>query len=239
VEEQVQADLAARERLRLQSLGLSGAAALVLIPLLLFMGVRNWPAMVLLSLFSVSNIGLRWWVSYPSTPIVWRYVSQVVSLAMMFCVGRILGPLVLMTMPLTVHTLLHSISGQAKLRRFVLLTSCTLLVGMVALEQLGWLAPSYHFAGGALVITPNLANLPPTLTMVLWLSITLLYIVLPSVAIRRLPVHLAEAERRLAIHSWQLRHLFPEANSLVSGSHSVTSAPPRSTQSPAKTASSR
>ena len=236
VETMVLADLAIREQLRLRSLVMSGSAALVLIPLLLLMGVRNWPVMALLVIFGVANIALRWWVSYPSTPIAWRYVSQVVSLALMFCCGRILGPLLLVTMPLTVHAMVHSISGQAALRRFVLLSSCTLLVGMVALEQLGWLTPSYHFAGGALVITPNLANLPPTLTMVLLLSISMLYILLPSVALSRLPVHLAEAERRLAVHAWQLGQLLPESGPLTSGSHRAvhppTSSPPSSPAGP-------
>jgi serine/threonine-protein kinase len=227
VEAQIQIDLAARERLRLQSLGLTGAAAVIWLPLLLLMGIRNGPVMGLLALLSAANVGVRWWVSYPSTPIAWRYVAQLISLAMIFCVGRILGPLVLMTMPLTVHALLHSISGQAALRRFVLVTSCTLLIGMVGLEQLGWLRPTYHFLDGALVISPNLVSLPPTLTMLLLLSITLLYIVVPAVAIRRLPVHLAEAESRLAVHAWQLRNLFPEASSVVAGGEDPAPAPTR------------
>lgn len=213
VETMVKADLAARERLRLRTLALSGSAALVMIPLLLFMGVRDWPLMLMLVLFSVLNIGLRWWVSNPTTPLGWRYVSQLASLALMFCFGRILGPLLFMTVPLTVHTVVHAISAQAALRRFVLLTSCGLLFGMVALERFGVLARSYHFAGDTLVISSNLVHLSPALTLVLLLSISVLYLLLPALALSRLPDHLAEAERRLAVHAWQLRQLIPEPSS--------------------------
>jgi serine/threonine-protein kinase len=227
VEAQVQEELAARERLRLQSLGVAGTSAVVLLPLLLLMGVRHYSGVALLALLSVANIGLRLWVSNPRRPLAWRYAAQVISLMMIFCVGRILGPLVLMTMPLAVHALIHSMSAQAALRRFVLVSSCTLVVGMVALEQLGWLTPSYHFVDGALLITPNMTNLPPTLTLVLLLSITLLYIVLPSLTIRRLPAHLADAERRLAMYAWQLRHLFPAARSLTTDRDSLNAEPTR------------
>lgn len=213
VEALVQSGLDARDRLSLGSLLLTGGALFFLIPVVLLMGVRDWMQMTALLTVGAASLLLRYWVSQPGTARGWEYVAQLCSLTLYFFIGRILGPLMLMTIPLLIHTVFHSLSGRPALRRFATAAGCLLLFGVVALEKLGVLAPSYSFAGGALIIAPNLAQLHPQLTEVLVLGMGLLTIVFSSVSIGRLPQRVLSAERQQALHAWQLSQLLPEQNS--------------------------
>ena len=206
----MQASLAERERLSLGSLLFTGGAFFFLVPVLLLMGVRDGSLMAALLVSGTVSLTLRWRVSQPHVAPLWRYAAQLASLALYFCIGRILGPLILMPIPLMIHSTLNALSGNAGHRRFAVVTSCCLLVGMVALEQLGFLSPSFTAVNGALLLSPNLANLPLGLTQVLLLGMSLATIILCSLSLGRVPQRLIAAERQQALHAWQMRLLVDE-----------------------------
>jgi hypothetical protein len=210
VEAQVQKKLAARERLNLSSLLVTGGAFFYLVPMLLLMGIHNWKMMGALVILGITSLTLRFHVSRGNAASLGRYGSQLCSLALYFFIGRVLGPLVLMTVPLIMHAALHSLSPRPGQRRFAWLMSSGLVIGMVALEHLGILSPSYTFAGGAMVIAPNLAGLPAGPTELMLLGMSVLTIALFSLSIGRLQQPLVAAERKQALYEWQLSALLPD-----------------------------
>lgn len=211
VESQVQEIMATHERHSLGSLMLTGGALFFLIPILLAMGVRDWRLMALLLGFGAVSLTLRFWVSRPGVMLKWRYVAQLASLALYFCMGRIFGPLVLPGVAILTHTVLNSLTAHAGPRRFAVASSCGLLIVMVLLEQLGVLAPSYSFVGGAMVIAPNLVTLSPGLTEILLLGMSVITLAVAGLSIGRLPPQQLVAERQKALHAWQMSHLLPKS----------------------------
>ena len=210
VEAEVQACLAEREHLSLGSLLLTGCAFFFLVPTLLLMGVRSGPLMAVLVLTGLASLALRWRVSRLGVASPWRYVAQLASLSLYFCIGRILGPLILMPVPLMIHATLNALSGNRGHRIFSVVSSCALLLGMVLLEQLGVLAPSYAASGDGFLVLPGLAHLPLAHTQVLLTGMCLLTVVLCSLSLSRLPQRLLDAERQQALHAWQMRLLVDE-----------------------------
>ncbi|TXH26426.1 MAG: serine/threonine protein kinase [Elusimicrobia bacterium] len=225
VEDEVQANLARREQLGLGSLLLSGGAFLYLVPVLFWMGVRDLRLMAGLLLSGLVNLLVRWHASRPTTPVRFRYVAQLLSLGMYFFIGRILGPLWLVTVPLSVHTVFNALSGYVGPRRFAVLSCCIFLVAMVALEGLGVLTPSYlalpieplqalgllakGSSGTLFCVQPNLSALPYVSTLALLLGVSVLSLLFSATSIAQLPTQLLAAERQQALYVWQLRHLLP------------------------------
>lgn len=211
VESQVQQIMATHERHSLGSLMLTGGALFFLIPILFAMGIRDWRLMTLLLGFGAMSLTLRFWVSRPGVALSWRYVTQLASLALYFCMGRIFGPLVLPGAALLTHTVLNSLTAHAGPRRFAVASSCGLIIAMVLLERLGVLAPSYSFVGGAMVIAPNLVTLSPGLTEILLLGMSVITLAIAGLSIGRLPPQQLVAERQKALHAWQMSHLLPKS----------------------------
>lgn len=238
VEAQVQSYVKARDRLSLGSLLLTGGAVLYLIPIVLAMGVRDWTLMTALMILGAASLTLRYWASRSGQVLAQQYVAQLCNMGLYFCIGRILGPLMLMTIPLLIHTSFHSLSGQPRVRRFAAVAGCLLLTGMVALEKLGVLSPSYYFSDDRLIIAPNLAHLHPQLTEILVLGMCLLTMVISSFAMGRLPQQVITAELQQAVHAWQLSQLLPEQNARCVSSvwHALDPAwtPPAGPQAPRK-----
>lgn len=207
IEAQVQANMIARERLGLGSVLMSASAMLFLIPIIFCMGVRSAWMMAALIALAIGSIAMRWWGSQPGAAAGWRYVTQLLSLGLLFFFGRVLGPLWLMMTPLLIHAIFNSLSARSGPRKFAMVTSCGLLLLMVGLEHLGVLAPTYSATSAGLLVMPNLANLPRGLTEVMILGGNLFSIVTSSLNIGRLPRRLLAAERQQALYTWQLSQL--------------------------------
>jgi len=211
VQEELAAERAQRERLRLKSLAWSGASSLFIIGILSLMGFRDKRMAALVVGMAIVGIAMRVYLAKRGqAPPLLHYVTHIVNLGIFACYARVVGPLLLAPIPLLIHTMLHSLSPNRAQRLLTLWANCGLIAGMALLEELGVLTPSYIFHDGVLTIVPNLVNLPRTMTMVGFVGAALLSIVVPARILSRLPVEMREAERRLALQAWHFRQLVPK-----------------------------
>jgi len=218
VEKQIRTLMVSRDRLAPGALFLTGSALLFIVPMVLAMGVRDWTMMTALIILGVLSMLLRYRSSRPPTALGWNYGAQVCTLALYFCIGRILGPLMLMMIPLMVYTTFNALSGYGSVRRFATFGGALLPIAMLALEKLGILSPSYSFSAAGMLILPNLAQLPPQLTEALVVGVGAITVVISTLSISRLPQQILTVERQQAIHAWQLSQLLPEENARCIGS---------------------
>jgi hypothetical protein len=73
------------------------------------------------------------------------------------------------------------------------------------------LPDSYLFVDGHILITPQLAELPRVPALVFLIAATVTAIVVPPLLLARTRDGLRVAERRLAVHAWQMEQLLPRA----------------------------
>ena len=78
-------------------------------------------------------------------------------------------------------------------------------------EALGLLPDSYLFVGGHFLVTPQLTELPRLPALVFLITATITAVVVPPLLLARTRDGLRDAERRLAVHAWQMEQLLPRA----------------------------
>ena len=77
----------------------------------------------------------------------------------------------------------------------------------LALEWLGWLPPSYSFQNGTLVLLPRMLHLTAIPTVVALVITAMTILLTAAIALSHIQRDLADAERQLQVHLWQLEHL--------------------------------
>jgi serine/threonine-protein kinase len=201
VQQALTKSLRGREYTRLRGLaGASLALLMLILALPLSHVIRNVSLMLILGTTALCSSGL--WVLLallPQVPRSLHYVGHGLNLILYALLGRILGPLWLTTVPLTLNAFLQAASLDSRFRQFAIASSCVLLMVMVGLDSLGVLAISYSFHGGALTVRSPILELAPLPSL---LMLTL--------AIGFLTTRLARTERQLRLRTWHLAQLLPE-----------------------------
>ena len=94
-------------------------------------------------------------------------------------------------------------------RRFAVLGSCAMLLGVVGLEWLGLIEPSALFQGGSMMLLPNVVELTPGATGGVLLILSLMTVVVPALSFGQRTSLLSEHERQLKLTEWQLAQTLP------------------------------
>jgi tRNA A-37 threonylcarbamoyl transferase component Bud32 len=199
-------------------------STLVVVPFVLWLGVRNWAAAaVTFSTFAASAL-FTWWIGRSrgkgndiavSTGTVALFIS-------MFAIGAsslLFGPFVIVPGMAAINTLSFAVVVDRGVQR-----SWAVLVGTLAvfvplvLELVHVLPPSFAFREGAIVLLPRMTEFPAMPTILLLIVANLVLVLVPTYSVTRLFDGAQEAERRTFVHLWHLRQFLPdEARSATGG----------------------
>ncbi len=121
-----------------------------------------------------------------------------------------LGPFVVVPAWAAQNTLVFAMHAKAGAARFGAIAIGSLAVlGPLALELLGVIAPSHEFSGDKLELISRITVLDRVPTLVFLTGVTIALIAVPSLIVARAHDDAAEAKRRLAAHLWHLRKIVP------------------------------
>ncbi len=184
-----------------------------MLPLLFFMGVRSWPAVITIGALIVASAAYTHWVgasearALPSRLVV----AMLLNAALVATSSLIFGPLVLV--PGVAASSAASFVLAVRVKSWMRMLPFTLAMLSVfvplVLEQYGVLPRAYTFDGGAIILHPVIADFRPVHTAVSLAIVTFVQLMLPAVIINRAVDGLVDAERRSFAQAWRLRQLLP------------------------------
>jgi serine/threonine-protein kinase len=181
------------------------------LPLMLWMGIRSWPAYVVASAAWLMASGTAYAASKrpprdASRPF-WLVLAGVVGVA---TTSTVCGPYMLIPTLATIGSMLMLMSPYRKGRATVIILNCLAVAIPAVLQMLGVLPSSYVFTNDSIVIRPVMLAFPPVPTQVFLLVTNLSIIVAASVLLSMVRDTLTGIEKKLYVHTWQLRQLVPE-----------------------------
>ena len=201
-----ESDLAYQRRGAVYGVG-AVAAYFLVAPFLWWSGIISlWP--ILASYVGVAVLAAFTW-RYAAVGATWPLVVALVgNLAIAMVLTRLLGPF--MFAPLAILIVASAIAAQPQMTGrpwLVLGLALVAFFAPVALEQLGVLAPTWHYAHGTLVLTSSVLHVAPGPMTALILAGYTIAIVIGFVLSRELAVARRDAQLELEQQAWRLRQL--------------------------------
>ncbi len=187
-------------------------AWLLFLPFMLWMSVRDWGLLAalvgcVLVALSASLVA----INHPR-PEAWsRPLGFIAGMGALVILGRLCGPLVLVPGLAATNTAAVIVHAPMRRRAFYLAAAAASVVLPLLAELIGWLPDSYMFVDGHIIIAPHLTELPQTASLLFLFAATVTAIVVPPLLLARTRDGLRVAERRLAVHAWQMEQLLPRA----------------------------
>ena len=188
-------------------------AWLTMIPLLLWMGVRDTLSFIIcssaitaagvLSLLATRARELRSGARYAIAVVVANFT-------MVMAGSRMFGPFVMMPGVVAMISLGLALRPEPIVRRVALIAGCLSLTLPLGFEWLGLWAPSYLFQGDSIVILPHMLDLPKVPAFIFLLLTSMAVSVSAFTFIERVRVASLNAERRVQLQTWHLRQMIPE-----------------------------
>jgi serine/threonine-protein kinase len=181
------------------------------LPLMLWMGIRSWPAYLVASGAWLLASGAAYAASKSpprdaSRPF-WLMLAGVIGVA---TTSTICGPYMLIPTLAAIGAMLMLMSPYRKGRITVVVLNCLAISVPAVLQMLGVLPASYAFSNDTIVIRPLMLGFPPVPTQVFLLVTNLSIIVAASVMLSMVRNTLTGIEEKMYVHTWQLRQLVPE-----------------------------
>jgi serine/threonine-protein kinase len=213
--DEVAAELTARENQVLLVARRSGtwayAAFVLMLPVLAWMGVRNWLVVSTMVAFAVVALVAALIARAGKGYAVLFYVTLAASTIAMGLTSRMFGPFVLTPSIVAVNVLGLCLIRPRRVAPWPLVASigaCAVLVP-AWLEAMGWSRPAYAFADGALQVLPNLVDLRQAPTLIVLFLVSLMLIAFPAALFGQTRSALDAAELELRVRAWHLRQLAP------------------------------
>jgi serine/threonine-protein kinase len=187
-------------------------AVLVFTPLLMWAGLRDWWILGALIATCLLLAGWAYFYGRTATPKGWHLtfalLANTLALALL---SRMFGPYVIVPGLACGSAVMFSIHQRDRMWVPLVLASCAAGVLLpLAGEWLGVLQSSYAFEGGAMIVLPNLIELPETAVHALLTLATVGIIAMPTLLISLLRRELLRVRRDLHVQRWQLGQLVPE-----------------------------
>ncbi|MBL8604967.1 MAG: serine/threonine protein kinase [Myxococcales bacterium] len=204
------ANVVAQVRAAARSAGYAFLSWLALLPLVLWMGVRDLACLAWLVATIAAAAGLSFFTAAQARP------SATLQTAMMLA-GNVaalstyplFGSWVLLPSLVTANAVLFSISPNGARWRLSALVAALGFTALVGLEALGVLPPRSTLDGDALHVRAQMTRLDPLPSQVFLVVIHLGVIGTATALMERFRRSLCEAERQLRLHAWQLKSLAP------------------------------
>ena len=188
------------------------ASWVLIFPLVLLMGVRQWEPVLLLALLLGMQIIYSLWMGFTgnTAPRFMRWALPALFLSVsLLCV--LFGPLIIVPGVAAAQgsTMMVSLRANQQTRRFILSLSLAAVLIPVALQYFGVLPASYLFEGGVLKVVPWAVDFSQDVTLAMLVAATIMTLVLSNLLSGRAVEALVRAERRLFVQAWRLRQLLP------------------------------
>jgi serine/threonine-protein kinase len=209
--EHIVAREAAHRRLSLRTGALTYAPLVLYVPLLLWLGVRQWSVVGGFFALVGAAVAISLVASRRERPGVgWVYALLAVTDGAFALVARMFGPFTVVPLMIAVNTYAACVHLDRRRRWAATAIGALAVTAPVALEWLGALAPSYRFANGEMALLPHALELPAAPTQLLLATISAVVVVVGPITIGRIWEGLLATERRLALQTWQLAQLVPD-----------------------------
>jgi len=194
-------------------LGLAGLVSwFVGLPLAMWVGVRDWLPLGVMSGLAVATIGyvvlLMRLRSRKTRHMIALNLATAATLALTSCW---LGPFVLVPVACCAVALIFGSRCKASERPWIMLIWTLAILAPFGAELWHLVTPAYTFEPGRVVLHARTLDLPerPTLIALAYTSVT--FMVLPMLLIGQLRDRQRSGDRRLFVQAWHLRQLFPAA----------------------------
>ncbi len=203
-------------RRRINSRLATGAyiSCLVVFPYVFWAGLKSPLAAVSFAMLIAVAGGYTAWTGFGNT----RFNRSVqlgaafVAFAVVLMAGTLFGPLIFTPAFATATVLVFIVQMRAdRFLQLVALCAGILVVVVPALLQVTGVLPApYAFQNGNMIVLPGVTNLAeaPALTFLILTSAQTL--IIPAFMVGRAVTSLTEAERRLFLHAYNMRHLVPD-----------------------------
>lgn len=194
---------------------LAYGSGLFMLPLLAWMGVRDWVLFTVLSVaLSLNTVGA--FVMWRRQSAAGRVSFLTVPYAFMTLglLSAIFGPFLLVPALAGAAAVAFTVSQRADWRMRGVINTCSALAVLIpgALLALGVAPPSYRFAEGTVQLLPHLTEFPALPTSVFLIAAALFVALVPNILVGRAVEALRQAERRHFLISYRLRAVFPEGD---------------------------
>jgi serine/threonine-protein kinase len=213
---EVKTQIAVNDRHKLRWIGRTGGftylSVLVYLPILAWVGVRDWRWIGVFYLLVLATSGLSFIAGYRRDPPDWMPLGvMVLSNAALASTASFYGPLIVPPAIVAVNAV--GFTAYLKPRQRWLAIACAALAVLVPLGlwRAGLLPGGYVFENGSWTILPGALELPP-LESVVFLTLTALAAIFTGgLALSQIRDALARTEQQLFLYAWHLREVVPEA----------------------------
>jgi len=193
---------------------LAYTAGLLCFPILLWMGVREWPTLyAFMGLLAASAVGASvMWKLQRATGRIALAAVPFAFLTLGF-LSSVFGPFFLVPAFCATTAIAFMVSVRAgwRLRGVINVCACLTVLVPFTLSEFEVIPRGYQFVNGVMELTPNLVELPQLPTTVLLLFTSLFIVLVPSTLVGRAVEELRRAERRRVVQSQRLRSMLPKA----------------------------
>jgi tRNA A-37 threonylcarbamoyl transferase component Bud32 len=187
------------------------AAFLLIIPLLVWQGVRSWWGMAAIFVPLTAAVGMGLWRRMSrSTGVGLGLLTNLAGSLAIAASSSIAGSLILLPVLTTANTLAFGTSTNLRPRRgLILACGCLAFAVPAILEWVGWMPRVYSFVDGKIVAVSTTLHLSPVSTPIVLVLVTMLAIAAPLLAVWRIRDELEEKRRKLHDRLWHLTQLLP------------------------------
>jgi serine/threonine-protein kinase len=180
-------------------------------PLVIAIGVRSWPPVLLSTALSVISFVYAVFMRRTGNASVAPSLGLVaIVFAEIASVTCYMGPFVAVPQFVAVTSLYVALESKTKLERWAVVAMGALAaVAPFALEALGVVPPAYAFVDGNVTLFARAVRLSPATTIPLLCYMSLTTATLPAIFLGRVRDALSVAETKLFLQAWHLHQLVP------------------------------
>ena len=201
-----------RRRYMATAAGASYATWFLYMPVVVAMGIRNWP--VFLGLNALAAVTALWaLLAGRRKNVGWGTTYAVLAMTnLTFAAASVLfGPLIMTPAPIIANAIGFALLYPDRKRRVIAIAAGVLaLVAPLGLQLAGVVPASYEFSSAGMLVKPLILDLPPALTLLVLVIMNATPIIVGGLAVGKLRDALYEAETKVHTQAWQLRQLLPD-----------------------------
>jgi eukaryotic-like serine/threonine-protein kinase len=187
------------------------ATWLAITPLLLWMGVRSWPAaLVAIALVTASSLAARAFAARRTSGAWPGFALLALSTAAVSWVSVFVSPFIVVPALAATNAMLFALLSDRSLRKWALAASVLAVLAPVVLELTGLVPRSFTFADGSLTLHARAVALTPGATLAFLLVTSAAMAVTPTLIASKIRDQLTRAETSLLMQAWQLRQTVPD-----------------------------
>jgi serine/threonine-protein kinase len=210
VQKQTEDNAAARTRTLSRAAAAGYMSLFGYLPLLLWMGVRDYGVLICLyTVIVLVSIAVVRVCKYGQPGRAATLLLLSLNALMLGATSWVVGPFLVVPGFAAATTMAYAMNFD-RYRVQAIVLGCLPVLVPPALEWSGLVGHSYVFQSGGLLLVPRMTELPATATSVFLVMTSITIIVLSTLLVIPWRNALLHAEKQLVLQAWQLQHLVPD-----------------------------